>query len=153
MRTEKFAFGLTLINIVLLALVLSGAFSGVAQGDPQVLRGRGLEIVDDRGRVRASIKVHVPTTTSDGKTYSKSVVLRLVNPNGAPVVKIAASEQRSGLAFIGSQGTYVQLSAGSKESSLRFTNEPGYVQLQLSAEGKDSTLKLTNAQGREQVLK
>ena len=63
-RTHRFTLGLTLLNLVLLALLVSSqARSALAgQSGPGVLRGRALEIVDDQGRVRAEILVHGPET-------------------------------------------------------------------------------------------
>ncbi len=65
-----------------------------------VLRGRKLEIVDDKGRTRASIVTYADTN---------SVVLRLVNPDGMPSVKLGASEGSVGLALIREQGSYIQV--------------------------------------------
>jgi hypothetical protein len=101
-----------------------------------VLRGRSLEIVDDQGRVRASIKVHPADKTfkmPDGKTgYPETVMFRLIDPNGRPEVKLGASEQGGGLGLVGDSDT---------------------THVVLQAEGTDSSLKLTNKNGREQVIK
>lgn len=135
MRIPRFVIALTAINFVLLIFGLAQFSPTVAQGVAPVLRGRALEIVDNEGRVRASIIVHpagpsVPVP--DGKMYPETVVLRLIDPNGRPSVKLAASEQGSGLALGGdSDLTYVVL----------------------KAEGADSSLKLTNKAGREQLIK
>ena len=79
---------------------------------PPVLRGRGLEIVDDNGRVRASIKIHLADPQDrmpDRTTQEESVVLRLINPDGRPGVKVASSEHAAGLAMIAKQGDYIQV--------------------------------------------
>jgi len=54
-----------------------------------VLRGRALEIVDERRAVRAGIQV-LPAAVSkaDGKAYAETVILRLIDPNGRPPVKL-----------------------------------------------------------------
>ncbi len=54
MKTQKFLSVLTVINLALLLIQLMQARPGVAADTPGVLRGRALEIVDGRGRVRAS---------------------------------------------------------------------------------------------------
>ncbi len=79
-----------------------------------VLRGKMLEIVDDHGRVRASIKIHpadASVTMPNGKPQAESVVLRLVNADGGPGVKLALSENSVGLALIERQGDYIQVFA------------------------------------------
>ncbi|HWH47211.1 MAG TPA: hypothetical protein VN664_05370 [Burkholderiales bacterium] len=60
------------------------------------------------------------------------MVLRLIDPNGHPSVKLAASVQGSGLGLVGdSDLTYVVL----------------------KAEGDDSSLKMINKAGRERLIK
>ena len=101
---------------------LNGAFCLLAQTElqqakaaadaPSVLRGRGLEIIDEAGRVRASIKVHPAdpkVRMPDATTQADSVVLRLINPDGMPGVKLAASERHVGLALVAEQGHYIQV--------------------------------------------
>jgi hypothetical protein len=98
--------------------------------------GRELEIVDEQGRVRASIKVHPANSTfkmPDGKTgYPETVMFRLIDSDGRPEVKLGASEQGGGLGLVGGfDSTHVIL----------------------QAEGTDSSLKLTNKDGRQQISK
>jgi hypothetical protein len=69
-----------------------------AQVVTPVLRGRALEIVDDHGRVRASIEVLPTTTQKDGALSYETVLLRLITEKGRPSVKIGASEESAGLA-------------------------------------------------------
>jgi hypothetical protein len=95
--------------------------------------GRALEIVDDQGRVRASIKVQpAETCKPTGKKYPETVILRLIDPDGRPEVKIVASEQGAGLSFVGDSDS---------------------TQAVLEANGTDSSLKLTNKDGRQHLLK
>ena len=58
MRTQRVLLALTLLNLTLLVYFLGQvrAAGGAAEIAP-VLRGRALQIVDDGGRVRASISV------------------------------------------------------------------------------------------------
>src|SRR5262245_1192574 len=90
---------LTIVNLALLVGVLTHRHAA-AQNVPAVLRGRALEIVDERGRVRAKINIE-PTVTTDGKTYPETVMLRLIDPNGRPEVKLGASEAGAGLGLVG----------------------------------------------------
>lgn len=84
---QRLAIGLTLVNLVLLAL--SGGQTGriTAQSVTPVLRGRVIELVDDRGQVRSRLNVE-----ADGE-----VVLRLLDRNGTIRVKLGAGEGGSGL--------------------------------------------------------
>jgi hypothetical protein len=107
----------------------------IAAGDAApVLRGRALEIVDDQGKVRASINVYPATAPNNGEAYPETVLLRLITERGRPSVKISASEQWAGAAFVGPTGT--------KETYL-----------QLMAKGTDALLKLKNEDGRERIVK
>ena len=95
-----------------------------------VLRGRGLEITDDEGRTRASIKMYPASVLPDGTPYPEVVLLRLINSQGAPNVKLAATEDGSGLALGGeSNPTHVQIGARGTTTSLKLTNKDGQQQL------------------------
>jgi hypothetical protein len=133
MSTERSAVALTLVNLAVLAFTLAMRPAG-AQGGPPVLRGRGLEIVDDRGRVRASITVLPAGTSAHGDRHPETVLLRLITERGRPSVKIGASEEAAGLSFAGPTDT-----------------KDTYVILE--AKGTATSLKLRNENGREQVLK
>ena len=129
---------LTVFNGVM--LMLSFAFwlaqpgaTAIAQQTLPVLRGRGLEIVDDAGRVRASISIlpadpHVKMP--DGTTgTTETVLLRLINSKGRPNVKIAAHERGAGALVAGdSDPTWVQILAEDGYTSVRLTNKDGRVQ-------------------------
>ena len=124
---------LTLVNVaVLAATVAMHAVS--ADGPAPVLRGRGLEIVDDQGRVRASISVLPAGTSEKGDRYRETVLLRLITERGRPSVKIGASEESAGLNLSGPTGT--------KDTYLI-----------LEAKDTATYLKLRNENGREQVFK
>src|SRR5258705_11645334 len=114
MKIQRLLIGLTLVNLALLIFTLSQARPAAAEGGPPVLRGRALEIVDDRGRVRASIQVLPAREQKDGSLSYETVLLRLITEKGRPSVKIGASEESAGLALSGPSGTkdtYVQLGA------------------------------------------
>jgi hypothetical protein len=104
-----------------------------ATGDvPAVIRGRALEIVDDRGRVRASLSVipEDPKVLWNGKPYPETVLLRLMSPDGRPNVKLGASKRGSGLLIGGeSDPTYVQVIAEGGESRLKLINKDGVERL------------------------
>jgi hypothetical protein len=134
MKTPRSLFAITLVNLAILLLSLAQQFrSAFAQGEPGVLRGRALEIVDDKGRVRASINVLPSTKSPTGDDQAETVLLRLITERGRPSVKIGSSEPSSGLSFAGPTGT--------KDTYLI-----------LQSKGTTSFLKLRNEDGREQVF-
>ncbi len=117
MRSQRLLYALTALNLVLLLFILfSSTVPALASTSVSpVLRGRALEIVDDRGRVRASIKLHpAHTFEPTGKRYPETVMLRLIDPNGRPEIKIGASVEGGGLSLVGvSDSTQVLLLADS----------------------------------------
>src|SRR5947209_10514609 len=104
MNTQRFVIVLTVVNVASLAISLARP-GAAADGGAPVLRGRALEIVDDRGRVRASITVFPADPTvrmPDGtKGYPETVLLRLITSKGRPNIKIAATEGGAATAFGG----------------------------------------------------
>jgi hypothetical protein len=137
MNTQRLLIGLTALNFGLLGIQLIQPHASVAAATvdvPAVLRGRALEIVDDRGRVRASLSVlpEDPKVLWNGKPYPETVLLRLMSPDGRPNVKLGASKRGAGL-LIGGE------------------SDPTYVQV--IAEGAESRLKLINADGLERLIK
>jgi hypothetical protein len=92
--------------------------------------------VDVNGRIRASISILPADPTvkmPDGTTgYPETVLLRLINSQGRPNIKIAATERGAGMVLGGE-------------------SNPTYVQL--LAEGPNTSLKLNNKDGREQLIK
>lgn len=132
MNYQRFLTAVTIVNLALLGIGLARSHAVEAQGDPPVLRGRALEIVDDHGRVRVSIKVlpvDLKVKKPNGKPYAETVIIRLIDPNGRPTVKVAGSEDSSGLSFVGeTDSTQVILQADGSESSLRLANKDGRAQ-------------------------
>ncbi|HET6900405.1 MAG TPA: hypothetical protein VFK70_18785 [Vicinamibacteria bacterium] len=131
MRT-RFLVVLTLTNLAILIGSLATLRPAVAEGPPPFLRGRGLEIVDDQGRVRASITLLPAGTSPKGDRYAETVLLRLITERGRPSVKIGASEETAGLSLTGPTGTsntYVILEAKDSSSSLKLRNEDGREQV------------------------
>ena len=126
----KIGFALTVINLALMIFVLSELkpASAQQQSSLQVLRGRGLEIVDSLGKVRASIKIE-PPVTMNGKLYPQSVILRLVDTKGGPLVKLGAAEDGGGLNLDDGADGGVQLIADSKGSFIKVKNQDGKEQV------------------------
>jgi hypothetical protein len=95
MNMNRIATALTLVNLIILAILLTRLQPPVARVNPRpakapVLRGSGLEIVDGLGRVRASISVE-PAVLMNGIQYPETVLLRLIDPQYGSLVKITAA--------------------------------------------------------------
>ncbi len=137
MKIQRVAVALTLVNLVLLLSLATQPRPVEAQNADAVapvLRGRALELVDDRGRIRAEIKI-LPADPSvkmpDGTTgYPETVLLRLIDSEGGPNVKIGATEDGSAVSLGG---------------------EKGYVQL--LSRGTSPIVRLVAGNGREQVIR
>ena len=129
---------LSVLNVLLLNLCCMNQIRSVEASSPAVLRGRGLEIVDAQGKVRASIQI-VPSgparradgsVVNDAKTYPETVLLRLIRPDGRPSVKMATSEDGSTLSLGGGiDPTYIVLDANGGDPSLSLTNKDKRLQL------------------------
>jgi len=146
MKTQRIFMALTIINLALTMFLLaqlrrvdarSTQPESTEPGSPApVLRGSSLEIVDDQGKVRASIKIQQGDPNykwPDGKIgYPDTVMFRLIDPNGRPEVKLGASVEGGGLGLIGEADT---------------------VQALLKAEGSNSWLKLADKSGKQQMFK
>ena len=133
MKLPRLLMALTVANLGLLVLLVGRVGSVEARNDVEpVLRGRRLEIVDDRGRVRASIIVQPPGRMPNGESFPENVMFRLIDSNGRPEVKLGGSEQGAGISFVGvTDVTHVLL----------------------EAKGTATSLKLTDGDGRERLLK
>ncbi|HUA15328.1 MAG TPA: hypothetical protein VMG31_08515 [Verrucomicrobiae bacterium] len=140
MKNMQALAALTLLNLGMLTVVLWHQTRPVqASGPEQVIRARALEIVDVQGKVRASISVipQGPARRPDGsptehgdKIFPEAVVLRLIRPDGRPSVKIATTEQGSGIDLSGGvDPTYLVLSSNGGETSLTLTNKDGHRQV------------------------
>ena len=134
MKTQRILIILTLVNLVVLVLSLAERRTVAAETVSPVLRGRALEIVDEQGRVRASLTVLPAGTSEHGDRYPETVLLRLITERGRPSVKISASEEAAGVSLAGPSST-----------------KDTYVIVE--AKGRASSLKLRNEDGREQILK
>ncbi len=135
MKIQRLLIALTVVNVALLMFSLARPGAAGAQGVAPVLRGRALEIVDDRGQVRASITVFQADPNvkmPDGTIgYPETVLLRLITSKGRPNVKIAATERGAAMALLGE-------------------SDPANVQI--LAEGPSTSLKLSNKDGREKLI-
>ena len=133
MRMPLTMVGLTALNIGAALISITHVLQPARADAPaDILRARGLQIVDDRGRVRASLAVLAATTSEAGLTSQETVLLRLITEKGRPAIKIGASEQVSGVSIAGPTGTkdtYAILGADATASSLKLRSEDGREQI------------------------
>jgi hypothetical protein len=140
MKNAHALTALTLVNLGMLIFLLAHQAAPVqASGPAHVVRARALEIVDAQGKLRASLSVipEGPSRRADGtpidpngKVYPEAVVFRLIRPDGRPSVKIATTEQGSGIDLSGGiDPTYLVLSADGGDTSLTLTNKDGHHQV------------------------
>jgi hypothetical protein len=118
MISSRIAAALSLLN---LAVLLGAAATAQDRSSPgTVLRGTALELVDAKGKARASIDV-----APDGE-----VVLRLRDQDGAIRVKLGAGKDGSGL-LLNNDATEpgVHLLAKDEGSSVRVVNKDGRAQV------------------------
>jgi hypothetical protein len=117
---------ITLINLTAAAANLLSVRAAAQPDVAPIVRTRALQIVDDKGRVRASLEVLRAAAPAASPGAEETVLLRLITERGRPSVKISASEEAAGLSLAGPTGTsdtYVILQAKGKESSLKLRNE------------------------------
>jgi hypothetical protein len=141
MKVQRLLIALTVLNLGLLMFLLAQIevrFLGFrfllrpveVNSVGSVLRGRGLEITDDAGRIRASIKIQPASVMPDGATYPETVLLRLIDSQGRPNVKLAATEDGSVLSLGGeSDPAHAQIVARGATTSLTLSNKDGQRQL------------------------
>lgn len=134
MGWRRLALVLAALNFGLIVLVLARVqpLAANEHAVPGVLRGSALELVDERGRVRAEIKV-LPADPDvkmpDGtKGSPETVLLRLIDSQGGPNVKLAASEDGSGLVLGGEKG-YVQILSRGANPYMKFVTGGGQERL------------------------
>jgi hypothetical protein len=131
-RQQRLLIALTVVNLAAAVLNFAALRPAVADTVAPVLRGRALEIVDEQGRVRASLGVLPAGTSERGDAYRETVLLRLITERGRPSVKIGASEESAGVAFSGPTGTkntWVILESKGTSSALTLRNENGREQV------------------------
>ena len=128
MKIQRLAIGLTIVNLILLVFLLTQMGRVSAHDVAPVLRGRALQIVDTKDRIRAEILVHGPEIVN-GKTYPETVLFRMADPKSGPVVKMTASEDGAALGLSDDGAGAVQLYANRhKGNLLRVVSKDGHEQ-------------------------
>ena len=120
-------------NLALLLFLIGKTMTPVAAvestaSEPQALRVRSLELIDEQNRVRALLAV-MPPSTVDGKDYPETVLFRLIDPQSGPVVKIAASKKGSGLLLSDDAEGGIQAIADDERTFVKLTGNTGVEKL------------------------
>jgi hypothetical protein len=126
MNMKRITTALTVVNLVILSIVLTRLQPTIAQSKQPmdklpVLKGSGLEIVDQYGRVRASISIE-PPVVMNGIHYPETVLLRLADPKYGPLVKISAAANGSAIGLSDEAEGGVQILARDTGMVFRMTN-------------------------------
>lgn len=116
MRGSRITVLVTALNFILLLVILVNRGSASVQAPESLLRGQALEIVDERGQIRARLNVE-----TDGE-----VVFRLLDDRGEIRVKLGADAEGSGL-LLANDATEpgVHLLAKAAGSSVKVANKDG----------------------------
>ena len=126
MTRPRMLLALTLLNLLLLTgIFIERTQPAFAKTVSPVLRGSALEIVDDKGRVRAQIGVY-GSSTVDGKNYPETVLLRLIDPTSGPVVKIGAASNGGAIGLTDGASRGVQIFAHDTGSLVRIVDRSGH---------------------------
>ena len=116
MKTHRFMIVLTVINVVILIVALVQTRSIAVQTVPSVLRARAIELVDERGKVRAQLNVE----------SNEEVVFRMRDAKGTIRVKLGANEDGSGLVLLDDRTEpTVQIRANRVGPSVKLTGKDG----------------------------
>jgi hypothetical protein len=126
MKNQRPLVALTALNLGLLAYQMVRPRLVHAEENAPVLRGRALEIIDERGKVRAQRRVFPPDPEHrlpNGNPYLETVLLRPIDPNRRPSVKLATDVRGGGLYLGGAEDpTMARLGAEGAEAHRELVN-------------------------------
>ena len=126
MKIQRIAAGITVVNLIITTILLAQFRTVNARQQPQyaspILRGSALEITDSLGKVRASISIQ-PPVVMNGKKYPETVLLRLTNEQGKPVVKISAATDGAGISLVNTSDEGVLIHANDNGNDLKITDK------------------------------
>lgn len=125
--------GLTTLNVLILFSTFYRAnLVAAPDGPAPIIRCRELYLMDDKGRVRAELKVTPPDPNvkmPDGtKGYPETVLFRLISSTGGPYVKVTACEDGGGM-VLGGDGAYIQGLSRGANPFVKIVNKSGQEQI------------------------
>ena len=128
MKSQHVLVALVVLNLALIGVQFAKTRADEASSIPSVLRVRALELVDDRGRVRAELRIFPADPKMkmpDGTTGSpEAVMLRMISSQGGPFVKLAAADDGGGL-VLGGDKSYVQILSRGANPFVKIVNKDG----------------------------
>jgi hypothetical protein len=139
MKAQTVMIALTVVNALMFTTILVKPQISQADAKPGMLRGTGLQIIDSRGKVRASI-TQMPAIPDvvmpDGsKGYPESILLRLIDSNGRPSVKITATDEGAGFSFTEAKGNaYANMIVRKGAPVMKFVDGQGHEKVMTNAE-------------------
>lgn len=111
MRYRHFFAAVAIVCLALGAIELAHGRASETDPAATVVRAKAFELVDDQGRVRMEIKVFPAQPhfkMPDGTIgYPEAVQFRMITSQGAPNVKIVATEDGAAASFVGEKGAIV----------------------------------------------
>ena len=126
MNIQRFSIMLTVTNLVLMTIILARLNPASAEKQPQsvtpIVRTRGLEIVDSLGRLRACILVQ---PVEPGKPGTGGMILRLIDTQGGPLIKLGAGEDGGGISVTDETQNYIQLITKREGGFIKIRNKDG----------------------------
>lgn len=126
MTAHRSLLMLTAVNCALLLYTVAGPRPVAADAGAGVLRGTALQIVDTEGRVRASLGILPRSVAADGTASEETVLLRLINAEGQPSVKIGVSPTAAGLSLVGGDDqSYIVVAADGPQSTVKLVGPQG----------------------------
>ena len=140
MKSQRLLIALTVLNLGLLVFLLAQVevrflgfrVLGSAEVHQRRIGAARSRARDHRRRGKNARKhqgLHAASVLPDGTTYPETVLLRLINSQGTPNVKLAATEDGSGLVLSGEANpTHVQILARGPTVSLKLANKDGQQQ-------------------------
>jgi hypothetical protein len=134
-KLARLTFVFTVVNLGLFVWLVAQTGRASAQDAAPVLRGRGLEIVDDQGRVRASI-TRYGKDSGRSSAYDDMVIFRLHDRAGKPMIKLDTHETVNGL----------------KGSGLGLLGASDETQAYIGTDGLNAKVDLKSGDGRRQQL-
>jgi hypothetical protein len=126
MKSQTIGLILTGVNLLLLVFLLAQLQPSYARktDSASILRGTGLEIVDDHGKVRASITV-LPDDRTAKEAKPGGIIFRLIDTYGKPMIKIGADYEGGGMTIVDRSNGYIQLLAREKGALIKLKNVDG----------------------------